>query len=294
MQVTSTSLFDGAGPKENGLHDLRLGPLEFKHQCVTCGLRRDCPGHLGMIKLGVPVIHPTLIAGLTHLLKVTCLRCKRLRADKNTCSLYLKRFELVQAGMMAELNQFDVLAGKKGRGLELGGSLATGEEANAIHDNAMARRVELTRILKALETKNLSEENLSVDISGSNANVELWNAVRKQFFADCSSSCAHCARTYHSAIRRAAGDAGIVCTWRAGSQRPFTESLWAESIDSLEPEEPGQLPGEEVKVERRGRESHTFTFQGYHLHGLLQSLFESDDRPLLHFLFPISRRLCFF
>ncbi|KAH0472774.1 MAG: hypothetical protein KVP17_001460 [Porospora cf. gigantea B] len=281
-------MFDGGSPKANGLHDLRLGPLEWQHTCVTCGLRRDCPGHLGNLQLGVPVLHPTLMPGLVSLLKITCLRCRRLKADTNTQRLFCKRFELVQAGMLAELQEFDMLAGKNGKGLDTGGYLATGEEANKIHDNVLARKVHLRKILNDLDARQVNPDNLSVDVSATQAVVEIWHIVRKQLFSEIGNHCSHCTRTFHANIKRASGDAGIVVTWQRGTERPFTEALWSSEAEDREAE--SLMPGENVKVERRGKETHSFTLQGYHLLALMQSLFNGPDRAILECLFPVTRR----
>lgn len=105
-KIISTIVFDADGPRKGGLHDPAMGSLDQRVPCATCGCRRDCPGHLGHIELPLPVFHPTLMPAFVRLLKCLCFRCRRLKADGRTASVYLKKFQLIQHGMLAELVGF--------------------------------------------------------------------------------------------------------------------------------------------------------------------------------------------
>lgn len=102
-KITSTIVFDSDGPRKGGLHDPAMGSLDQRIPCTTCGCRRDCPGHLGHIELPLPVFHPTLIQSFIRLLKCLCFRCRRLKIDARTTSVYIKKFQLAQNDMLAEL-----------------------------------------------------------------------------------------------------------------------------------------------------------------------------------------------
>eukprot|EP00457_Paulinella_chromatophora_P000205 gb/GEZN01000205.1/.p1 GENE.gb/GEZN01000205.1/~~gb/GEZN01000205.1/.p1 ORF type:complete len:1772 (+),score=298.07 gb/GEZN01000205.1/:92-5407(+) len=70
-------------PVPGGLYDLALGPFETYQRCQTCSLNsKDCPGHMGHIKLVVPVYHPLLFPLLYKLLRQTCFSCYRLRLSR--------------------------------------------------------------------------------------------------------------------------------------------------------------------------------------------------------------------
>lgn len=64
--------------ENSGLYDPALGPMEQSQSCITCGLGyRDCPGHLGHIKLSVFVYHPLLFSHLFKLLRAKCMYCHK-------------------------------------------------------------------------------------------------------------------------------------------------------------------------------------------------------------------------
>jgi DNA-directed RNA polymerase II subunit RPB1 len=70
-------------PKANGLFDQKMGPMEEKIPCVTCGYKRDkCNGHFGHIELGSPVYHPGFIEDVSLVLRCICHCCSRLLVDK--------------------------------------------------------------------------------------------------------------------------------------------------------------------------------------------------------------------
>lgn len=58
--ISSGSLFFKVGHAlRDGLCDPRLGPTELNDVCETCHLQGAfCPGHMGHIKLDVPVFNP--------------------------------------------------------------------------------------------------------------------------------------------------------------------------------------------------------------------------------------------
>jgi DNA-directed RNA polymerase subunit A' len=78
IQTSDTYDEDGA-PIAGGLMDHRLGTLEPRQRCATCGnIALNCPGHFGHIELAVPVIHVEFAKQIYRLLTATCRGCGRL------------------------------------------------------------------------------------------------------------------------------------------------------------------------------------------------------------------------
>ncbi len=83
IQTSDTYDEDGA-PIAGGLMDGRLGTLEPRQRCRTCGnIAANCPGHFGHIELAEPVIHVEFARHIYRLLSATCRSCGRiLLSDK--------------------------------------------------------------------------------------------------------------------------------------------------------------------------------------------------------------------
>src|SRR4030043_1187390 len=78
IQTADTYDEDGA-PITSGLMDGRLGTLEPRQRCKTCGnTAARCPGHFGYIELALPVIHPSFAKLINKLLNTTCRNCGRV------------------------------------------------------------------------------------------------------------------------------------------------------------------------------------------------------------------------
>jgi len=78
IQTADTYDEDGA-PITSGLMDGRLGTLEPRQRCKTCGNTAiRCPGHFGHIELAVPVVHIEFIKIINNLLNTTCRNCGRI------------------------------------------------------------------------------------------------------------------------------------------------------------------------------------------------------------------------
>jgi DNA-directed RNA polymerase subunit A' len=77
IQTADTYDEDGA-PITSGLMDGRLGTLEPRQRCKTCGnTAMRCPGHFGHIELAVPIIHVAFTKIIYNLLGVICRNCGR-------------------------------------------------------------------------------------------------------------------------------------------------------------------------------------------------------------------------
>jgi len=78
IQTPDTYDEDGA-PITAGLMDGRLGTLEPRQRCKTCGNTAiRCPGHFGHIELAVPIIHIEFTKIIYNLLRTTCRNCGRV------------------------------------------------------------------------------------------------------------------------------------------------------------------------------------------------------------------------
>ncbi len=78
IQTPDTYDEDGA-PITAGLMDGRLGTLEPRQRCKTCGNTAiRCPGHFGHIELAVPIVHIEFTKIIYDLLRATCRNCGRV------------------------------------------------------------------------------------------------------------------------------------------------------------------------------------------------------------------------
>ena len=78
IQTPDTYDEDGA-PITAGLMDGRLGTLEPRQRCKTCGNTAiRCPGHFGHIELAVPIVHIEFTKIIYDLLRATCKNCGRI------------------------------------------------------------------------------------------------------------------------------------------------------------------------------------------------------------------------
>ncbi len=88
VQTADTYDEDGA-PITAGLMDGRLGTLEPRQRCKTCGNTAiRCPGHFGHIELAVPIIHIAFTKIAYDLLQATCRNCGHiLLSDDRTAKI---------------------------------------------------------------------------------------------------------------------------------------------------------------------------------------------------------------
>ncbi|MGQ9544360.1 MAG: DNA-directed RNA polymerase subunit A' [Candidatus Bathycorpusculaceae bacterium] len=93
IQTPDTYDEDGA-PITAGLMDGRLGTLEPRQRCKTCGNTAiRCPGHFGHIELAVPIIHIEFTKLIYELLKSTCRNCGRILLPDETIKRAQARIE---------------------------------------------------------------------------------------------------------------------------------------------------------------------------------------------------------
>ena len=78
VQTADTYDEDGASIP-SGLMDGRLGTIEPRQRCVTCGnTAAKCPGHFGHIELAVPLVHVEFAKLVYSLLSAICRNCGRV------------------------------------------------------------------------------------------------------------------------------------------------------------------------------------------------------------------------
>jgi DNA-directed RNA polymerase subunit A' len=84
IQTPDTYDEDGA-PITAGLMDGRLGTLEPRQRCKTCGNTAiRCPGHFGHIELAVPIVHIEFTKLIYDILRSTCRNCGRILLPDET------------------------------------------------------------------------------------------------------------------------------------------------------------------------------------------------------------------
>jgi DNA-directed RNA polymerase beta' subunit len=72
----------------HSIYDERMGCMpDTNESCVTCGQKKDCPGHFGYIELAEPVIHPLYYKMVATFLKCFCKQCYRILITEDVLSL---------------------------------------------------------------------------------------------------------------------------------------------------------------------------------------------------------------
>jgi DNA-directed RNA polymerase subunit A' len=105
VQTADTYDEDGA-PITSGLMDGRLGTLEPRQRCKTCGnTAARCPGHFGHIELAVPVVHVGFSKLIYALLTATCRNCGRILLTDAKINEYRSRIEEIKTllGMVPDV-----------------------------------------------------------------------------------------------------------------------------------------------------------------------------------------------
>jgi DNA-directed RNA polymerase II subunit RPB1 len=83
VEITSQTLYEGNEPKIGGLFDPRMGVLDNGKICRTCDqTNHSCPGHFGHYVLTRPVYYIQFLPMILNVLKCICIRCSKLRIDK--------------------------------------------------------------------------------------------------------------------------------------------------------------------------------------------------------------------
>ncbi|MBO3841480.1 MAG: DNA-directed RNA polymerase subunit A' [Candidatus Brockarchaeota archaeon] len=93
MEVTTDETYDQDGLSvPGGVMDTRLGTIEPRQRCKTCGNLPDkCPGHFGHIELPVPVIHVSFAREIERVLQSTCRQCGRILLPNDRINDYREK-----------------------------------------------------------------------------------------------------------------------------------------------------------------------------------------------------------
>ncbi|VBB33220.1 unnamed protein product, partial [Acanthocheilonema viteae] len=140
LRITETKTFDEIGhPISGGLYDSRLGPSETYDTCETCHQQGSyCPGHMGHIKLEVPVFNPLLFGFTFSLMNGTCVQCHKLTCNSSglPAKLLVAQLRALDLGLVSvaqELGGFikDHFSAENGLGTLHGNAPALSDEINA-------------------------------------------------------------------------------------------------------------------------------------------------------------------
>lgn len=92
VEVTNAKTYDGSEPSIGGLFDPRMGVIDNGKECRSCGqTNHKCPGHFGHFRLARPVYYIQFLPFILNVLSCVCIRCSKLRVDKQFRSHFLKR-----------------------------------------------------------------------------------------------------------------------------------------------------------------------------------------------------------
>jgi DNA-directed RNA polymerase II subunit RPB1 len=81
-EIKTATLYEKSLPRSFGINDARLGTMNRRMRCSTCGNDLlGCNGHFGHIELAVPVYHVQYIDILVKLARCFCPSCNELILD---------------------------------------------------------------------------------------------------------------------------------------------------------------------------------------------------------------------
>lgn len=84
-RISEPIIYDKTVPKSGGVNDHRLGVVDRKYRCGTCGHGVGrCQGHEGHIELPFPVFHVSHLDTILKVLRLVCFSCCRLLFDPHT------------------------------------------------------------------------------------------------------------------------------------------------------------------------------------------------------------------
>src|SRR3990170_2228483 len=94
-EIQTADTYDEDGAQiTSGLMDGRLGTLEPRQRCKTCGNTAiRCPGHFGHIELAVPTLHVEFTKIVQDLLNGTCRNCGRIMLSEQRLERLRKKIE---------------------------------------------------------------------------------------------------------------------------------------------------------------------------------------------------------
>mmetsp|Transcript_60363 Transcript_60363/g.143851 ORF Transcript_60363/g.143851 Transcript_60363/m.143851 type:complete len:1807 (-) Transcript_60363:125-5545(-) len=81
-EISRSDVYRDGLPIEGGVNDPRLGPIDTRTICKTCGEGiKTCPGHWGHLELARPMFHYGFLKATMNVLRCVCYYCSRMLAD---------------------------------------------------------------------------------------------------------------------------------------------------------------------------------------------------------------------
>lgn len=101
--VSSHELFaPGGQPVPGGVYDLRLGTTDHSWLCLSCSQgKKLCPGHRGHLALRVGVVQPVGVPEVRRWLRVVCLQCSEVVANREKWAAFPPGRRLHEAAAQA-------------------------------------------------------------------------------------------------------------------------------------------------------------------------------------------------
>ena len=192
VEITNPQSFNQLGhPVPGGLYDLRMGPFTDRGElmCATCQLFCEhCPGHLGHIKLPLPVCNPLFYNTILRLLKMSCVTCHRFRIEDHFKKLYLVQQELLDHGLVIQAQDAQAMVyDSLGSMEEVSGSKKAAQDAfDSAFVNAKLDQFRKDVLEKLESSEEMIENTRSVEALRKNYNKDFMTQSSK------SSACANC------------------------------------------------------------------------------------------------------
>jgi len=81
-EINTVDVYKDGIPIHGGVNDPRLGPVDVRSTCETCGEGlKLCPGHWGHVTLAKPMFHWGFLKATHNVMRSVCYYCSRLLAD---------------------------------------------------------------------------------------------------------------------------------------------------------------------------------------------------------------------
>lgn len=267
-------------PLDNGLYDLRMGPFTDRDNvvCTTCFLSAEyCPGHLGHIKLPLPVTNPMFYLIIQRLLRITCIHCHRLKMPAYCKTLFKVQMQLLNAGLISEAQEAAAIGEKSEEedGRKKSKGVAAAED--------MAMDIKLQEFVE----KTLARNQGSGKAGGKqNSSTRTLESLRKDYIKTLMSSgqektCSRCGAVTRKIIRSKTGF--LYEGLKTGQNKDEDGARGEDLMEAL-----GAAPRRR-KSRAAADEHEKCELNPKELMGHFQSVY-SQDPELLNYLFPVFRQ----
>lgn len=107
VEIREADTYDEDGaPIAAGLMDERLGTLEPRTRCKTCGNTAvRCPGHFGHVELSTPIIHVSFVKFIHECLNLFCRECGKIKISNEKIEKYKEKIEKAKREIGIESEQ---------------------------------------------------------------------------------------------------------------------------------------------------------------------------------------------